>query len=151
MQSPSSVDLIKSCDSLDPNLRYVEGQSQSGANDASRPKPTVDSPSPPAHRSNYAPFSASSTFSVRYPLEATLTMTSSDLLPNELLQRLGDEYQFRVTILEASHIPVEYEDIFCQFNFLHQHQEAYSTEPIKNQGKAGAALSFLHLQNVRST
>jgi kinesin family protein 1 len=77
-------------------------------------------------------------------------MTTSDVPSNELLQHLGVEYQFRVTILEASQIPIEYEDIFCQFNFLHQHQEAYSTEPIKNQGKSEAPLVFSHLQNVKS-
>lgn len=75
-------------------------------------------------------------------------MTTSDIPSNESLQHLGVEYQFRVTILEASHIPVEYEDIFCQFNFLHQHQEAYSTEPIKNPGRMDLSLNFSHMQNV---
>lgn len=77
-------------------------------------------------------------------------MTTSEMPMNELLQRLGAEYQFRITILEASQIPSEYEDIFCQFNFLHQHHEAYSTEPIKNQGKSNGSLSFFHIQNVKS-
>ena len=76
-------------------------------------------------------------------------MTTSDILSNELLQHLGVEYQFRVIILEASQIPIEYEDIFCQFNFLHQHQEAYSTEPIKNSGKSDTPLNFSHIQNVK--
>lgn len=76
-------------------------------------------------------------------------MTTSDIPSNELLQQYGAEYQFRVTILEASQIPVEYEDIFCQFNFLHQHHEAYSTEPIKNQAKSGGTLGFFHIQNVK--
>lgn len=72
----------------------------------------------------------------------------SDIPSNELLQHLGVEYQFRVTVIEASQIPIEYEDIFCQFNFLHQHQEAYSTEPIKNSGKMDIPLNFSHIQNV---
>jgi len=76
-------------------------------------------------------------------------MTTSDVPSNELLQELGVEYQFRVTILEASQIPNEYDDIFCQFNFLHQHHEAYSTEPIKNQKKIGLSLVFSHMQNVK--
>jgi hypothetical protein len=76
-------------------------------------------------------------------------MTTSDVPSNELLQHLGVEYQFRVTILEASQIPIEYEDIFCQFNFLHQHQEAYSTEPIKNSSKSEVPLVFSHMQNVK--
>lgn len=75
-------------------------------------------------------------------------MTTSDIPSNEFLQHLGVEYQFRVIILEASQIPIEYEDIFCQFNFLHQHQEAYSTEPIKNPGKVDTPLNFSHIQNV---
>jgi kinesin family protein 1 len=76
-------------------------------------------------------------------------MSTSDILSNELLQQLGVEYQFRVIVLEASQIPTEYEDIFCQFNFLHQQHEAYSTEPLKNQGKPGPALAFSHVQNVK--
>ncbi len=43
MKTSPSVDLIKSCDSLDPNLRYVEGQSQCGLNDVFQPKSTTDS------------------------------------------------------------------------------------------------------------
>jgi kinesin family protein 1 len=78
-------------------------------------------------------------------------MTTSDVPSNELLQELGIEYQFRVTILEASQIPNEYEDIFCQFNFLHQHHEAYSTEPIKNQKITGLSLVFSHIQNVKKS
>ena len=69
--------------------------------------------------------------------------------PNEFLQKMGVEYQFRVTVLEASQISSDYADIFCQFNFLHQHEEAYSTEPLKNQGKPGPPLGFFHVQNVR--
>lgn len=43
MKSSSSTDLIKSCDSFDLNLRYVEGQSQGALNDVSQQKSTVDS------------------------------------------------------------------------------------------------------------
>jgi kinesin family protein 1 len=67
---------------------------------------------------------------------------------NELLKQLGGEYQFRVTVLEASQISSDYADIFCQFNFLHQQHEVYSTEPLKNQGKPGPPLGFFHVQNV---
>lgn len=35
---------------------------------------------------------------------------------------------------------------FC-FSFLHRHDEAFSTEPVKNTGK-GAPLGFYHVQNV---
>ncbi len=45
MKNPSSTELIKSCDSLDPNLRYVEGQSQCGLNDVLQQKTTTDSSS----------------------------------------------------------------------------------------------------------
>jgi hypothetical protein len=37
------ADLSKSCDSLDPDLRYVEGQSQCGLNDVLQQKSTNDS------------------------------------------------------------------------------------------------------------
>ncbi|XP_035992609.1 kinesin-like protein KIF1B isoform X28 [Fundulus heteroclitus] len=60
---------------------------------------------------------------------------------------VGSIFTFRVTVLQASGIPPEYADIFCQFNFLHRHDEAFSTEPLKNAGK-GAPLGFYHVQNV---
>jgi kinesin family member 1 len=58
---------------------------------------------------------------------------------------IGKEFTFRVTVLQASGIAAEYSDIFCQFNFIHRHEEAFSTEPIKN---SGAPLGFYHVQNI---
>lgn len=37
--------------------------------------------------------------------------------------------------------------MFPFFSFLHRHDEAFSTEPLKNAGK-GAPLGFYHVQNV---
>ncbi|XP_017754859.1 PREDICTED: kinesin-like protein unc-104 isoform X8 [Eufriesea mexicana] len=74
---------------------------------------------------------------------------SSDMkeedLPDHLL--LGSEFTFRVTVLQAMGISTEYADIFCQFNFLHRHDEAFSTEPVKNTGK-GNPPGFYHVQNI---
>uniref|UniRef100_A0A670J557 plus-end-directed kinesin ATPase n=1 Tax=Podarcis muralis TaxID=64176 RepID=A0A670J557_PODMU len=61
--------------------------------------------------------------------------------------KLGSVFTFRVTVLQASGILPEYADIFCQFNFLHRHDEAFSTEPLKNNGR-GAPLGFYHVQNI---
>ncbi|CAF4464333.1 unnamed protein product, partial [Adineta steineri] len=66
--SPSSIDLIKSYDSLDPNLRYVEGQSQFNLNDVLQQKTTLDTQSPSI-------------------LPKTQIMTTSDIPSNELLQK----------------------------------------------------------------
>ncbi|XP_035898555.1 kinesin-like protein unc-104 isoform X5 [Anopheles stephensi] len=71
---------------------------------------------------------------------------SNDQEPGEHLQP-GKEFTFRVTVLQATGIAAEYADIFCQFNFLHRHEEAFSTEPIKNSG-SGAPLGFYHVQNI---
>ncbi|XP_056895771.1 kinesin-like protein KIF1B isoform X17 [Takifugu flavidus] len=60
---------------------------------------------------------------------------------------VGSIFTFRVTVLQASGVQPEYADIFCQFNFLHRHDEAFSTEPLKNAGK-GAPLGFYHVQNI---
>uniref|UniRef100_A0A8C8A062 Kinesin family member 1B n=1 Tax=Oryzias sinensis TaxID=183150 RepID=A0A8C8A062_9TELE len=60
---------------------------------------------------------------------------------------VGSIFTFRVTVLQASGVPPEYADIFCQFNFLHRHDEAFSTEPLKNAGKA-SPLGFYHVQNI---
>nr|XP_040041106.1 kinesin-like protein KIF1A isoform X15 [Gasterosteus aculeatus aculeatus] len=61
--------------------------------------------------------------------------------------RVGNVFTFRVTVLQASSIPAEYADIFCQFNFIHRHDEAFSTEPLKNTGR-GPPLGFYHVQNI---
>uniref|UniRef100_A0A9J8BFA5 Kinesin family member 1Aa n=1 Tax=Cyprinus carpio carpio TaxID=630221 RepID=A0A9J8BFA5_CYPCA len=61
--------------------------------------------------------------------------------------RIGEVFTFRVTVLQASSISSEYADIFCQFNFIHRHDEAFSTEPLKNTGR-GPPLGFYHVQNI---
>ncbi|KAM9615842.1 kinesin-like protein KIF1A isoform 1-T1 [Morphnus guianensis] len=61
--------------------------------------------------------------------------------------KLGTIFTFRVTVLQASSISAEYADIFCQFNFIHRHDEAFSTEPLKNTGR-GPPLGFYHVQNI---
>ncbi|XP_029987593.1 kinesin-like protein KIF1A isoform X9 [Sphaeramia orbicularis] len=60
---------------------------------------------------------------------------------------IGNIFTFRVTVLQASSISAEYADIFCQFNFIHRHDEAFSTEPLKNTGR-GPPLGFYHVQNI---
>ncbi|NXH34089.1 KIF1B protein, partial [Myiagra hebetior] len=90
----------------------------------------------------------------------TCTVTPEDLLdspekpaPDGPLEvaldhlKLGSIFTFRVTVLQASSISAEYADIFCQFNFIHRHDEAFSTEPLKNTGR-GPPLGFYHVQNI---
>ncbi|XP_026882439.2 kinesin-like protein KIF1A isoform X6 [Electrophorus electricus] len=74
---------------------------------------------------------------------------SGDLAQDKTLQhlRIGSTFTFRVTVLQASSISAEYADIFCQFNFIHRHDEAFSTEPLKNTGR-GPPLGFYHVQNI---
>ncbi|XP_077462837.1 kinesin-like protein KIF1A isoform X7 [Stigmatopora argus] len=61
--------------------------------------------------------------------------------------QMGNVFTFRVTVLQALDISAEYADVFCQFNFIHRHDEAFSTEPLKNPGR-GAPLGFYHVQNI---
>ncbi|XP_025833622.1 kinesin-like protein unc-104 isoform X4 [Agrilus planipennis] len=74
---------------------------------------------------------------------------ASDFKEEEIPDHLGvgKEFTFRVTVLQAIGISAEYADVFCQFNFLHRHDEAFSTEPVKNTGK-GTPLGFYHVQNI---
>ncbi|XP_031701664.1 kinesin-like protein KIF1B isoform X6 [Anarrhichthys ocellatus] len=101
-------------------LRIVEGQGQSSE---------VTTPSEELNRIN----------------DMDTKLSCGDGLAGQL--EVGSIFTFRVTVLQASGIPPEYADIFCQFNFLHRHDEAFSTEPLKNTGK-GAPLGFYHVQNV---
>ncbi len=60
--------------------------------------------------------------------------------------KVGTEFKFRIIVLQAYDIPIEYTDIFCQFNFLHCEEETFSTEPIKN--KHDKPIGFYHIQNL---
>ncbi|RVE45455.1 hypothetical protein evm_009890 [Chilo suppressalis] len=66
-------------------------------------------------------------------------------LPEHLT--LGREFTFRVTVLQAHAVATDYADVFCQFNFLHRNEDAFSTEPVKNTGK-NTPLGFYHVQNI---
>uniref|UniRef100_A0A3B4BYX4 plus-end-directed kinesin ATPase n=1 Tax=Pygocentrus nattereri TaxID=42514 RepID=A0A3B4BYX4_PYGNA len=83
----------------------------------------------------------------KYPVK-TLEV-SGDTMQDKVFQHLkiGSTFTFRVTVLQASSISAEYADIFCQFNFIHRHDEAFSTEPLKNTGR-GPPLGFYHVQNI---
>ncbi|XP_030842584.1 kinesin-like protein KIF1A isoform X13 [Strongylocentrotus purpuratus] len=63
--------------------------------------------------------------------------------------KIGSNFTFRVTVLQASGISTEYSDIFCQFKFLHGKDEAFSTEPLKNSGSG--CLGYFHTQNISTT
>ncbi|XP_075046358.1 LOW QUALITY PROTEIN: kinesin-like protein KIF1B [Mixophyes fleayi] len=89
---------------------------------------------------------------------AEMDMKSGSLLDGKMMMegfsedvgehlKIGSVFTFRVTVLQASGILPEYADIFCQFNFLHRHDEAFSTEPLKNNGR-GNPLGFYHVQNI---
>ncbi|XP_041126299.1 kinesin-like protein KIF1A isoform X16 [Polyodon spathula] len=79
----------------------------------------------------------------------SLLKLSTETQAEESLEHLkiGSIFTFRVTVLQASSISAEYADIFCQFNFIHRHDEAFSTEPLKNTGR-GPPLGFYHVQNI---
>jgi hypothetical protein len=64
--------------------------------------------------------------------------------------QIGSLFKFRIIILEISGISSDFTDIFCQFNFMHRTNEAFSTEPIQNSGK-GPPLGFFHIQNFSVT
>ncbi|KFQ70451.1 Kinesin-like KIF1B [Phaethon lepturus] len=121
----SSVAMTRSGLSLE-ELRIVEGQGQNSE---------VTTPPEEINRMNELA-----------TLDGKMTMEGfTEEIGDHL--KLGSVFTFRVTVLQASGILPEYADIFCQFNFLHRHDEAFSTEPLKNNGR-GTPLGFYHVQNV---
>ncbi|CAG9130602.1 unnamed protein product [Plutella xylostella] len=74
---------------------------------------------------------------------------ASELKDDELPEHLapGKEFTFRVTVLQAHNVAANCIDVFCQFNFLHRNEDAFSTEPVKNTGK-NTPLGFYHVQNI---
>ena len=89
----------------------------------------------------------SSTFLSKEILNERLSKIDESKLESNL--KIGSLFKFRIIILEISGISSDYSDIFCQFNFMHRNNEAYSTEPIQNSGK-GPPLGFFHIQNVHN-
>ncbi|XP_074236147.1 kinesin-like protein KIF1B isoform X14 [Saimiri boliviensis] len=126
----SSVSMTRSGLSLE-ELRIVEGQGQSSE---------VISPPEEINRMNDLDLKSSTLLDGKMVMEGF-----SEEIGNHL--KLGSAFTFRVTVLQASGILPEYADIFCQFNFLHRHDEAFSTEPLKNNGR-GSPLGFYHVQNI---
>ncbi|XP_065594168.1 kinesin-like protein KIF1B isoform X8 [Cyrtonyx montezumae] len=126
----SSVAMTRSGLSLE-ELRIVEGQGQNSE---------VITPPEEINRMNELDLKSSTL------LDGKMTMEGfTEEVGNHL--KLGSVFTFRVTVLQASGILPEYADIFCQFNFLHRHDEAFSTEPLKNNGR-GTPLGFYHVQNI---
>ncbi|XP_035200543.1 kinesin-like protein KIF1B isoform X7 [Oxyura jamaicensis] len=126
----SSVAMTRSGLSLE-ELRIVEGQGQNSE---------VITPPEEINRMNELDLKSGTL------LDGKMTMEGfTEEIGNHL--KLGSVFTFRVTVLQASGILPEYADIFCQFNFLHRHDEAFSTEPLKNNGR-GTPLGFYHVQNI---
>lgn len=126
----SSAAMTRSGLSLE-ELRIVEGQGQSSE---------VISPPEEVSRMNDLDLKSGTLLDGKMVMEGF-----SEEIGNHL--KLGSAFTFRVTVLQASGILPEYADIFCQFNFLHRHDEAFSTEPLKNNGR-GSPLGFYHVQNI---
>ncbi|KAM5270426.1 kinesin-like protein KIF1B isoform 20-T21 [Hipposideros larvatus] len=126
----SSVAMTRSGLSLE-ELRIVEGQGQSSE---------VITPPEEIHRMSDLDLKSGTLLDGKMVMEGF-----SEEIGHHL--KLGSAFTFRVTVLQASGILPEYADIFCQFNFLHRHDEAFSTEPLKNNGR-GSPLGFYHVQNI---
>ncbi|XP_069935409.1 kinesin-like protein KIF1B isoform X15 [Oryctolagus cuniculus] len=126
----SSVAMTRSGLSLE-ELRIVEGQGQSSE---------VIAPPEEINRMNDLDLKSGTLLDGKMVMEGFSEEIGNHLKP-------GSAFTFRVTVLQASGILPEYADIFCQFNFLHRHDEAFSTEPLKNNGR-GSPLGFYHVQNI---
>ncbi|XP_072833667.2 kinesin-like protein KIF1B isoform X12 [Pogona vitticeps] len=126
----SSVAMTRSGLSLE-ELRIVEGQGQSSEG---------ITPPEEINRMNDLDLKSGTLLDGKMPVEGFTEEVGDHL-------KLGSVFTFRVTVLQASGILPEYADIFCQFNFLHRHDEAFSTEPLKNNGR-GTPLGFYHVQNI---
>ncbi|KAH7644362.1 kinesin-like protein [Dermatophagoides farinae] len=63
--------------------------------------------------------------------------------------KLNEDFMFRVSIIQLYGLSKSYADVFCQFNFRHLSQEAFSTESVKNTaGKNGRSAGFYWSQNI---
>jgi len=79
--------------------------------------------------------------------DESVNFDSCDEYPNKHL-RLGSQFTFRVTILQAIDLPKYYSEVFCQYSFIHQPDEVFSTQPIKNTRPPSG---FFRVQNITVT
>ncbi|KAL3055159.1 hypothetical protein OYC64_017959 [Pagothenia borchgrevinki] len=135
-QTESCPGVLSPSNTSQEELRFVEGEGPSSdigisADEVNNNTEIIEAPSSPVKSAGLG-------------LDLAL-----DLSPEKVLSHLkiGSTFTFRVTVLQASSISAEYADIFCQFNFIHRHDEAFSTEPLKNTGR-GPPLGFYHVQNI---
>ena len=144
------------------NIRFVEGQSTNNSN----PQSPVSSSTPyneklietvlkqNASKNMTGASSHPGGFSLQAPnlsrelIQARLNKIDETTLESHL--KLGAQFKFRIIIVEIAGISSDFSDIFCQFNFMHRNNEAFSTEPIQNSGK-GPPLGFFHIQDFSVT
>uniref|UniRef100_H2MP49 plus-end-directed kinesin ATPase n=1 Tax=Oryzias latipes TaxID=8090 RepID=H2MP49_ORYLA len=131
-QSESGPGGLSHSNTSQEELRFVEGEGQNSEIGISADEVN--------NNTCVAPPSPVKTLGLDFPLELSPEKALSHL-------KIGSTFTFRVTVLQASSISAEYADIFCQFNFIHRHDEAFSTEPLKNTGR-GPPLGFYHVQNI---
>jgi len=80
------------------------------------------------------------------PEKPAASMTSAKLKARSRLDsRHGQRYRFVVTVLDASDLPLEFVDVFCQFRFLNNTDAAFSTESLQNEN---GRLQFYHAQQI---
>lgn len=77
-------------------------------------------------------------------LEHRNKLDNSDKHENKHL-KLNSQFTFRITIIRATELPKSYSDVFCQYSFLHQRDEIFSTQPIKNTRPPSG---FFRVQNI---
>ncbi|KAH9425004.1 hypothetical protein DERP_009229 [Dermatophagoides pteronyssinus] len=74
----------------------------------------------------------------------------NDSIPDHL--KLNEDFMFRVSIIQLYGLSKSYADVFCQFNFRHRSNEAFSTESIKNTSSGskngGRSANFYWSQNI---
>ncbi|XP_078791281.1 kinesin-like protein KIF1A isoform X8 [Oryzias latipes] len=135
-QSESGPGGLSHSNTSQEELRFVEGEGQNSEIGISADEVNNNT----CVATHEAPPSPVKTLGLDFPLELSPEKALSHL-------KIGSTFTFRVTVLQASSISAEYADIFCQFNFIHRHDEAFSTEPLKNTGR-GPPLGFYHVQNI---
>jgi hypothetical protein len=130
---------------MDSILRQQQKQNNNSSENVEKKSALSTSTSSTSTANSCISTTSSSTNHLREMIRNRLSNIDESSLESHL--KLGSKIKFRIIILEIAGISSEYSEVFCQFNFMHKLNEAFSTEPIKNSGK-GPPLGFFHIQNV---
>lgn len=69
-------------------------------------------------------------------------------LSDRIALQIGEEFTFRIVILQIINLDKKYSDVICNFNFLHRLDEAFSERITTSSMNTANTIGFFSIQNI---